>query len=65
MLGIACRILALESQQLKGFQLSKTVQKIVQFKQITHVSGGDYLHQVCEATKQDCEVLFKRTLDNK
>jgi hypothetical protein len=27
----------------------------VQFKQVTYVSGSDYLHQVCEAIKQDCE----------
>jgi hypothetical protein len=66
MLSSAYRVLALESQRIKALsQLLKIVQKTVQFKQVTYVSGGDYLHQVCEATKQDCEVLFKRTLDNK
>jgi hypothetical protein len=68
MLSSAYRALATESQQLKVLsQLLKTVQKtiqkiiqkIVQFKQVTYVSGSDYLHQVCEAIKRDCEVLLK------
>jgi hypothetical protein len=60
MLDSAYRALAPESQRLKAlFQLLKTVQKTIQFKQVTYVSGSDYLHQVCEAIKQDCEVLLK------
>jgi hypothetical protein len=53
-LGSAYRALSLESQRLKA--LSQLLQT-VQFKQVTYVSGSDYLHQVCEAIKQDCEVL--------
>jgi hypothetical protein len=68
MLDSAYRALAPESQQLKALSqllktvqktIQKTVQKIAQFKQVTYVSGGDYLHQVCEAIKQNCEVLLK------
>jgi hypothetical protein len=60
MLDSAYRALAPESQRLKAlFQLLKTVQKTIQFKQVTYVSGSDYLHQVCEAIKQNCEVLLK------
>jgi hypothetical protein len=53
-LGDAYRALTIESQRLKA--LSQMLQT-VQFKQVTYVSGSDYLHQVCEAIKQDCEVL--------
>ena len=53
-LGSAYRALSLESQRLKG--LSQLLQT-VQFKQVTYISGSEYLHQVCEAIKQDCEVL--------
>jgi hypothetical protein len=60
MLDSAYRALAPESQRLKALsQLLKTVQKTIQFKQVTYVSGSDYLHQVCEAIKQNCEVLLK------
>jgi hypothetical protein len=53
-LGDAYRALSIESQRLKA--LSQMLQT-VQFKQVNYVSGSDYLHQVCEAIKQDCEVL--------
>jgi hypothetical protein len=53
-LGSAYRALSLESQRLKA--LSHLLQT-VQFKQVNYVSGSDYLHQVCEAIKQDCERL--------
>lgn len=53
-LGSAYRALALESQRIQG--LSQLLQT-VEFKQVTYVSGSEHLHQVCEAIKQDCEVL--------
>jgi hypothetical protein len=64
MLDSAYRALAPESQRLKALSqllktVQKTIQKTIQFKQVTYVSGSDYLHQVCEAIKQDCEVLLK------